>query len=76
VTQVYYQLRLILIGAFLGTKEVGYFSLAYRTTFVPMTLLPGTLAQVFFPELARDRERLWLWESRLLTSMLGIGVLS
>lgn len=75
VTQVYYQLPLILIGAFLGTKEVGYFSLAYRTTFVPMTLMPGALAQVFFPELARDRNRLGLWESRLLTSMLGIGVL-
>lgn len=74
VAQFYYQLPLMLLGVMFSTKEVGFFSLAFRTTFTPITLIPTALAQVFFPEMARDKDRLGHWEARLLTLLVALGI--
>jgi O-antigen/teichoic acid export membrane protein len=75
VTQLYFQLPLILLGSVFSTRDAGWFSLAFRTTLAPITMVPTAVAQVLFPEMARDRERLDIWESRLLALMMGLGVL-
>jgi O-antigen/teichoic acid export membrane protein len=75
VTQFYFQLPLILLGSLFSAKEAGWFSLAFRTTFAPITMVPTAFAQVLFPELARDRDRLDHWEPRLLALLMGLGVL-
>lgn len=75
VTQFYYQMPILVLGAMFGTREAGFFSVAFRTTFTPITLLPTALAQVFFPEMARARDRLGQWEDRLLAFLVALGVL-
>jgi O-antigen/teichoic acid export membrane protein len=74
-TQIYYQGPLIFLGLCFGAREVGLFSLAYRTTSTPFNLIPASLAQVFFPEMARDRSRLARWEPKLLSLMVALGLL-
>ncbi|UYN97244.1 MAG: oligosaccharide flippase family protein [Enhydrobacter sp.] len=75
VTQLYYQMPVILLGSLVGAREAGFFSLAFRTTFTPITLVPTALAQVFFPEMVRNRDRLDEWEARLLALLVALGVL-
>lgn len=75
MTQLFYQGPLLVLNALFGTREVGLFSLAFRTTTTPLGLVPNALAQVFFPEMARDRANLAAWGPRLLALLLGLGVL-
>jgi O-antigen/teichoic acid export membrane protein len=74
-TQVYFQAPIVLLAAWFGTREVGFFSLAFRTTFTPISLVPNAVGQVFFPQMARQRDRLSTWEGPLLAVLTALGVL-
>lgn len=75
VTQFYYQLPVILLNALHTTQSVGFFSMAFRTTCTPISLIPGSISQVFFPEMARDRHSLKSWQPRLLAIFAALGIL-
>ncbi|HLG45009.1 MAG TPA: oligosaccharide flippase family protein [Reyranella sp.] len=75
VTQFYFQMPVVALAALVGTREAGLFSIAFRTTFLPITLIPTAFAQVLFPSMARDRDRLHVWEPRLLAFLVGLGTL-
>lgn len=50
----------ILVGRYLGTSELAYYSMAYRVLVIPVQLLGQTVNRVLFPvfsRIANDRER-------------------
>lgn len=75
LTQLYYQVPLMVLAGLFGPKEVGFYSLAFRTTYTPIGLIPSAVAQVLFPEMARDRDRIGRWEPRLLGLLVALGVI-
>jgi len=48
------QLPPIMLGLYFSTTVVGYYSLGYRLVSLPMGLLGGSIAQVFFPAAAKE----------------------
>lgn len=48
------QLPPIILGAYFSTTVVGYYSLGNRFVGLPMALLGGSIAQVFFPSAAKE----------------------
>ena len=48
------QLPPIIFGLYFSTTEVGYYSLGRRLISLPMSLLGGSIAQVFFPTAAKE----------------------
>jgi lipopolysaccharide exporter len=48
------QLLPIILGVYFSTKVVGYYSLGNRFVGLPMSLLGGSIAQVFFPSAAKE----------------------
>ena len=48
------QLPPIILGAYFSTTVVGYYSLGQRFVGLPMSLLGGSIAQVFFPSAAKE----------------------
>ena len=48
------QLSPIILGLYFSTTVVGYYSLGYRLVSLPMNLLGGSIAQVFFPTAAKE----------------------
>jgi len=75
LTQIYVQGPIFLLGFLFNIADVGFFSLAYRTTTAPLGLLPAALAQVLFPELARDHERLGKWGPSIQALFGTLGIL-
>jgi O-antigen/teichoic acid export membrane protein len=75
VTQLYYQTPVLVLGSYLGAKEVGFFNLAYRTTSTPFGLLPVALSQVLFPDMARDGRSMTDWGPRMQAILIGLGIL-
>lgn len=50
----------VLVGRYLGTSELAYYSMAYRVLVIPVQLLGQTVNRVLFPvfsRIASDRER-------------------
>ena len=74
LSQLYFQIPILLMGSLYGLREAGLFSLAYRTASSPVSLIPAAVSQVFFPELARDRQRLDRWGPRLQGTVLSLGI--
>lgn len=48
------QLPPIMLGLYFSTAVVGYYSLGYRLVSLPLGLLSGSIAQVFFPAIAKE----------------------
>ncbi len=48
------QLPTIILGLYFSTTVVGYYSLGYRLVSLPVGLLGGSIAQVFFPAAAKE----------------------
>jgi len=46
----------LLIGRFLGTQNLGYYSLAYRIMFYPLQSISAVIGRVMFPVFARVQE--------------------
>ena len=49
-----FQLPPMILGLYYSTTVVGYYSLGYRLISLPMGLLGGSIAQVFFPTAAKE----------------------
>ena len=73
LTQLYYQAPMIVLGVLFGPRDVGFFSLAFRTTSTPISVVPHAAAQMFFPGMARDRDRLDIWEPKLGALLVALG---
>ena len=48
------QLPPIILGLYFSTTVVGYYSLGYRLVSLPMSMLGGSISQVFFPTAAKE----------------------
>jgi O-antigen/teichoic acid export membrane protein len=57
----------LLIGRFLGTQNLGYYSLAYRIMFYPLQSISAVIGRVMFPVFARVQED----DSRLCRAYVG-----
>jgi O-antigen/teichoic acid export membrane protein len=75
LNQLYVQGPIFLLGSFSTIADVGLFSLAYRTTTTPLGLVPTAVAQVLFPEIARDHKRLSKWGPSIQALFGGLGIL-
>lgn len=75
ITQLYYQTPVLVLGTYLGAKEVGFFNLAYRTTTTPFGLIPVALSQVVFPDMARDHPNIADWGPRIHAILVSLGIL-
>ena len=49
-----FQMPPMLLGLYFSTTVVGYYSLGYRLISLPMSMLGGSISQVFFPTAAKE----------------------
>ena len=75
LNQFYVQGPIFLLGSFFTMADVGLFSLAFRTTTAPLGLVPAAVAQVLFPELARDHKRISKWGPSIQALLGALGTL-
>jgi O-antigen/teichoic acid export membrane protein len=75
LTQLYFQVPVMFLAGHAGTKAVGFFNLAFRTTTTPFGFVPIAIAQVLFPDMARDRHQMAAWGPRIHAVLVGLGLL-
>jgi PST family polysaccharide transporter len=66
----------ILVAKFLGSSEVGLYSLAYRVLSLPVQMIGQMVTRVIFPVISRDREDPWRASATLLRSSRAIAFLA
>ena len=54
LNQASYSLPVLIVAVCFGLRVVGYYSMGLNVIMLPMTILAGSLAQVFYPQAARD----------------------
>lgn len=69
------QLPVVLIAVYIVGPEAGYLFLALKIMQVPMALLGGSIAQVFYAEVANsDKEKISTSCEKSISSLLKLGV--
>ncbi len=76
LTAASFHLPFILLTAFFGTAAMGQFSLSYRITTIPVTLVAQSIGQVFFARAAAAREtpELARLTFRTATMLVALGL--
>ncbi|MCX7801985.1 MAG: oligosaccharide flippase family protein [Meiothermus ruber] len=74
LTAASFHLPFILLTAFFGAAAMGQFSLSYRITTIPVTLVAQSIGQVFFARAAAARETPELAQLTIRTSTMLIAV--
>jgi O-antigen/teichoic acid export membrane protein len=73
VQMAYGSAPLLALSTYHGAADASYFSIAYKLTFVPFTVIPAAIARVFFKELAGDWPHVQHW-SRVLQAVFVASV--
>jgi PST family polysaccharide transporter len=66
----------LLIGKFLGSGPLGYYSLAYRLLLYPLNQVSGVIGRVLFPTLSTLQSDLTRFRKAYLLSVQGIATLT
>ena len=66
----------LIIGRFLGSQQLGYYSLAYQIMLYPMTQISSVMVKVMFPTLSRMQDDLERLASAYLRSVGAIAMIT
>lgn len=65
-----------LIGKFLGSSQLGYYSLAYQIMLYPLSQVAGVIMRVLFPALSQMQDEQARFRNAYLKSVAAIGVVT
>ncbi|MGN6309960.1 MAG: oligosaccharide flippase family protein [Xanthobacteraceae bacterium] len=65
----------VILGSVISPHAAGAFSMAFKLSFQPLSLLPAAFGQVIFSRLSRSLDNLENWERPLSSCYLIVGVL-